>query len=44
MKGEINMNEIINTNSIFENIKHGDEEGSEYWLARELQMALGYKE
>ena len=38
------MNKIINTNSIFESIKHVDEEGREYWLARELQMALGYKE
>lgn len=24
-------------NSIFENIKHVDEYGNEYWLARELQ-------
>ena len=31
------MNEIMNTNSIFENIKHVDEEGREYWLARDLQ-------
>jgi len=31
-------------NSIFESIKHVDEEGREYWLARELQKALEYKE
>jgi DNA-damage-inducible protein D len=44
MKGEFNMNEIMNNNSIFESIKHVDEIGNEYWLARELQKALGYKE
>ena len=31
-------------NSIFEKIKHIDEKGNEYWYARELQNALGYKE
>ena len=30
-------------NSIFESIKHVDEEGREYWLARELQKILEYK-
>ena len=29
---------------IFEDIKHLDEFGNEYWLARELQKALEYKE
>ena len=29
---------------MFENIKHIDEFGNEYWLARELQDTLGYKE
>ena len=29
---------------IFESIKHLDEEGREYWEARELQKALEYKE
>lgn len=29
---------------IFENIKHIDEYGIEYWEARELQQILGYKE
>lgn len=29
---------------IFEEIKHIDEEGNEYWYARELQELLGYKE
>ncbi len=27
----------------FESIKHIDEDGREYWTARELQVALGYK-
>jgi len=30
-------------NTIFESIKHVDEDGREYWLARELQMTLEYK-
>ena len=30
------------TKKIFENIKHVDENGNEYWLARELQNVLGY--
>lgn len=29
---------------VFENIKHVDEYGNEYWYARELQEMLGYKE
>ena len=29
---------------VFDNIKHIDEYGNEYWLARELQKVLGYKE
>ena len=36
------MLENIN-NTIFESIKHVDEEGREYWLARELQKVLEYK-
>ncbi len=28
----------------FEDIKHIDEYGNEYWYARELQVALDYKE
>ena len=32
------------TEKIFESIKYVDEEGREYWLARDLQKALGYKE
>lgn len=28
----------------FEDIKHIDEEGIEYWYARELQIVLNYKE
>ena len=31
------------TEKIFENIKHIDENGNEYWEARELQDVLGYK-
>lgn len=30
--------------SVFENIKHIDEDGNEYWLARELQEVLGYSQ
>jgi DNA-damage-inducible protein D len=32
------------TEKIFEEIKHIDEEGNEYWEARELQKVLEYKE
>ena len=32
------------TNSIFENIKHIDDYGNEYWYARELQKVLEYKD
>ncbi len=39
------MNEIKEYNeTIFENIKHIDEYGNEYWSARELQTVLDYKE
>ena len=38
------MNEIKINNEIFENIKHIDEFGQEYWEARELQKALDYTE
>ena len=39
------MNEIDNYNEkTFEEIKHIDENGNEYWEARELQQILGYKE
>lgn len=30
------------TNSIFEHIKHVNQDGAEYWLASELQPGLGY--
>ena len=33
--------EVINE-KVFEDIKHVDENGNEYWLARELQTILGY--
>ena len=32
------------TNENFEDIKHIDENGTEYWIARELQSVLNYKE
>jgi len=32
------------TNRNFEDIKHIDENGVEFWYARELQLALNYKE
>ena len=32
------------SNKSFENIKHMDENGIEYWYARELQLVLDYKE
>lgn len=42
------MNELdkkeIYTNQSFEDIKHIDEDGIEYWYARELQLVLNYKE
>ena len=39
------MNDIIEySEKIFEEIKHIDEFGCEYWEARELQQILGYKE
>ena len=38
------MNELKEcTEKIFEDIKHIDEYGNEYWHARELQVALEYK-
>ena len=39
------MNEIKEyTSKLFEEIKHIDDEENEYWLARELQEVLNYKE
>ena len=39
------MDKIENYNKkIFESIKHIDQDGNEYWSARELQKVLGYKE
>ena len=34
----------ISNNTTFESIKHIDDDGREYWYARELQRALEYKE
>ena len=36
------MNELMLNNSIFENVKHVDENGNEYWFARELMPLLEY--
>ena len=41
MAVEVKENEI--SYNTFEEIKHIDENGNEYWLARELQVALEYK-
>ena len=42
-KGDDKMNEIKEyTEKIFEDIKHIDENGNDYWLARELMSVLGY--
>ena len=40
------MEEIVNkyTSKTFEDIKHIDEYGCEYWFARDLQKVLEYKE
>ena len=38
------MNELEINDNVFESIKHIDENGNEYWFARELQKVLNYKE
>ena len=38
------MNNLEISNSIFENIKHIDENGKEFWHARELQMFWSIKD
>ncbi len=39
------MNELEkNNNRTFEDIKHIDENGIDFWYARELQIVLDYKE
>ncbi len=40
---KLDKNENYN-NQTFEDIKHIDENGIEYWYARELQVVLNYKE
>ena len=37
------MNDLDVNNSVFESIKHIDEDGNEYWKARELMIILDYK-
>ena len=43
-KEGINLNKLELNNTIFENIKHIDEDGNEYWSARELEKILGYSD
>ena len=45
-KGGVLMEQLLNKNytNDFESIKHTDEEGREYWYARELQKVLQYTE
>ncbi|MDF5717371.1 MAG: DNA-damage-inducible protein [Rhizonema sp. NSF051] len=38
------MNIISQTESPFDQIKNIDDQGNEYWLARQLQILLGYKQ
>ena len=38
------MEDLENNNQTFESIKHMDENGVEFWYARELQIVLNYKE
>ena len=38
------MSEKIYDNTLFENTKHIDENGVEFWYARELQIVLDYKQ
>ena len=38
------LNNMNKNDKSFENIKHIDENGVEFWYARELQIALEYKE
>ena len=44
MKEVIILNKEISGNKTFEEIKHIDENGIEYWYARELQLVLEYKQ
>lgn len=45
MRKDSIMTDIENINeSIFESIKHVNEQGQEYWTARELQPVLEYKQ
>ena len=37
------MNNLKISNSVFEDIKHIDKFGNEFWLARELMVTLEYK-
>lgn len=41
---EITINKLEINNKVFEDIKHIDNDGVEYWLARELQNVLEYSQ
>ena len=41
-KEGIKLNTLELNNTIFENIKHIDDDGNEFWSARELMNVLGY--
>ena len=38
------LKDLSKNNKSFEDIKHVDENGAEFWYARELQIVLDYKE
>jgi DNA-damage-inducible protein D len=40
----MNLDNINDNNKMFEDIKHFDENGNEYWFARELQVVLKYSQ
>ncbi len=39
---EFDLTKIEQTQNLFDSIKHYNEDGSEFWYARELQKALEY--
>lgn len=43
VKEDFSSNNNNNSNSIFDSIRHFDDNGNEYWSARELQGLLGYE-
>ena len=41
-KGEMSLNKELYDNKTFDDIRHIDEYGIEFWYARELMLSLGY--